>query len=109
MLEDVPRSDETKVVLVTLAETTPVLEAAELQADLVRAGITPWAWVVNNSIAAAGTESPLLRQRAHRETVEIRRVASEFATRYAVVPAQAAARVGVAALAALSGGRRAGR
>lgn len=37
MLEDVPRSDETKVVLVTLAETTPVLEAAELQADLVRA------------------------------------------------------------------------
>ena len=32
---------QTKVLLVTLAETTPVLEAANLQADLQRAGITP--------------------------------------------------------------------
>ncbi|MBL1076368.1 arsenical pump-driving ATPase [Nocardia sp. 2] len=95
--------DETKVVLVTLAETTPVLEAAELQADLARADITPWAWVVNNSVAAAGTESPLLRQRAQRETVEIQRVASEFATRFAVVPARAISPVGVPALAALTG------
>jgi arsenite-transporting ATPase len=35
------------------AETTPVLEAANLQQDLRRAGIEPWAWVVNNSLAAA--------------------------------------------------------
>jgi arsenite-transporting ATPase len=51
---------QTKVLMVTLAETTPVLEAANLQADLRRAGIEPWAWVVNNSIAArakAGTSS----------------------------------------------------
>ena len=34
---------QTKVLLVTLAETTPVLEAAILQADLRRAGIEPWA------------------------------------------------------------------
>src|SRR5574337_1400574 len=39
---------QTKVLIVTLAETTPVLEAANLQADLRRAGIEPWAWVVNN-------------------------------------------------------------
>src|ERR1035437_9450978 len=32
-------SQETKVILVTLAETTPVLEAAELQSDLERAQI----------------------------------------------------------------------
>lgn len=31
----------TKVLLVTLPETTPVLEAANLQADLKRAGIHP--------------------------------------------------------------------
>ena len=43
----------TKVLIVTLAETTPVLEAAQLQDDLRRAGIEPWAWVVNNCIAAA--------------------------------------------------------
>jgi|BarGraNGADG00312_2_1021985.scaffolds.fasta_scaffold39296_2 arsenite-transporting ATPase len=34
-------SQETKVILVTLAETTPVLEAAEMQADLERAQIHP--------------------------------------------------------------------
>jgi hypothetical protein len=45
---------QTKVLLVTLAETTPVLEAANLQADLRRAGIEPWAWIINNSVAAAG-------------------------------------------------------
>src|SRR5574343_1293487 len=43
---------QTKVLIATLAETTPVLEAANLQADLRRAGIEPWAWVVNNSVAA---------------------------------------------------------
>ncbi len=41
--------EKTKVIIVTLAETTPVLEAANLQQDLRRAGIEPWAWVVNNS------------------------------------------------------------
>src|SRR5690606_20361080 len=55
---------QTKVLLVTLAETTPVLEAADLQDDLLRAGITPWAWVINNSLVAATTTSPLLARRA---------------------------------------------
>ena len=55
---------QTKVLIVTLAETTPVLEAASLQADLRRAGIEPWAWIINTSIAAANAKSPLLRQRA---------------------------------------------
>ena len=52
---------QTKVLIVTLAETTPVLEAANLQDDLRRAGIEPWAWIVNNSVAAAHPHSPLLR------------------------------------------------
>ncbi len=45
---------QTKVLIITLPETTPVLEAEELQDDLARAGITPWAWVVNASLTAAG-------------------------------------------------------
>lgn len=77
---------QTKVLLVTLAETTPVLEAANLQADLRRAGIEPWAWVVNNSVAAAHPHAPLLRQRAHNELREIDAVASQHAQRFAVVP-----------------------
>ena len=77
---------QTKVMLVTMAETTPVLEAANLQADLRRAGIEPWAWIINNSVAAAETHSPLLRQRARNEVAEIDAVATRYAQRYAVVP-----------------------
>ena len=81
---------QTKVLLVTLAEKTPVLEAANLQADLKRAGIEPWAWVINNSVAASSLSapliSPLLRQRAHNELVEIDTVATRHARRHALVP-----------------------
>jgi arsenite-transporting ATPase len=77
---------QTKVLLVTLAETTPVLEAASLQEDLRRAEIEPWAWIVNNSVVAAQPHSPLLRQRARNELREVEAVATRYASRYAVVP-----------------------
>ncbi|MEE4463681.1 ArsA-related P-loop ATPase, partial [Azotobacter chroococcum] len=93
---------QTRVLLVTLAETTPVLEAANLQADLRRAGIEPWAWVINNSIAAARTDSPLLRQRARNELAEIEAVAHRHARRHAVVPLLAEEPIGVQRLLALS-------
>ena len=93
---------QTKVLLVTLAETTPVLEAANLQADLRRAGIEPWAWVVNNSLAASAAQSEWLRQRARNELREIDSVTSRHASRYAVVPLCAVEPVGVERLLALS-------
>lgn len=77
---------QTKILLVSLAETTPVLEAASLQADLRRAGIEPWAWIINNSIAATTVESPLLCQRANNELKDIEVVSTIHAQRYAVVP-----------------------
>lgn len=89
---------QTKVLIVTLAETTPVLEAANLQADLRRAGIEPWAWVVNSSVAATTVHSPLLRQRAANELREIEDVADKYAPRYAVVPLLREEPVGVARL-----------
>lgn len=79
-------ADYTRVLLVTLAETTPVLEAMALAQDLRRAGIEPWAWVVNNSLAAAGPTDPLLRSRAVEEVAQIRRVAEELTDRTFVVP-----------------------
>jgi len=79
---------QTKVLIVTLAETTPVLEAAGLQADLRRAGIEPWAWVINQSVAAASPTSPLLRRRALNERSLIADVATRHAVRYAVVALQ---------------------
>ena len=85
---------QTKVLIVTLAETTPVLEAAALQSDLRRAGIEPWAWIINTSVAAASVESPLLRQRAANELREIDAVARHHAASYAVVPLLAQEPVG---------------
>ena len=91
----------TKVLLITLAETTPVLEAAELQADLERAGIHPWAWIINNSVAAAAPTAPLLRRRAALELDHIDKVRTQLADRYAVIPLLATEPVGIPALEAL--------
>ena len=76
---------QTKVVLVTLAETTPVLEAQELQDDLERAGIHPWSWVINNSIAVAHPQAPFLRARAANEIEQITKVRM-LADRVALIP-----------------------
>jgi arsenite-transporting ATPase len=94
---------QTKVLLVTLAEKTPVLEAASLQSDLLRAGIEPWAWIINNSVAAARPKSPLLRQRARNELHEINTVVTRHARRYAVVPLLKEEPVGVDRLLELAG------
>src|SRR5690606_32279033 len=93
---------QTKVIIATLAETTPVLEAADLQDDLRRAGIEPWAWVINNSVAAAHPQSALLRRRAHNELQEIDAVAKKHARRHAVVPLLTEEPVGVKRLLALA-------
>ncbi|MCA1783102.1 MAG: arsenical pump-driving ATPase [Dermatophilaceae bacterium] len=88
----------TKVLIATLAEETPVLEATALQEDLRRAGIDSWAWVINNSVAAAETTHPLLRRRAGYEQAEIAKVLHEHATRCAVIPLLDHEPVGIAAL-----------
>lgn len=87
--------DKTKVIIVTLAETTPVLEAANLQNDLRRAGIAPWAWVVNNSLAAAIPSSPFLMTRASSELPLISDVEEQYATRIALTPLQSEEPVGI--------------
>ncbi len=81
----------------------PVLEAAGLQSELERARIHPWAWVINNSLAAAQPTSPLLRRRAAAEIAQITTVQKDYADRIAVVPLLAAEPVGIPALTALAG------
>lgn len=85
---------QTKILIVTLPETTPVLEAAHLQNDLQRADIEPWGWIINSSLAAASTRQPLLRKRALSEYDQIAKVRDELSKHYAVVPMQAAEPVG---------------
>ena len=92
----------TRVIVVTLAEATPVHEAERLQRDLARAGIKPFAWVVEQSLLASGTRDPLLSLRGDYEIPFIRRVADELAPRCALVPWLAVAPVGIAGLRQLS-------
>lgn len=93
---------QTKVLIVTLAETTPVLEAAHLQDDLRRAGIEPWAWIINHSVAASHPTSALLTRRAANERQAIARVATTHAHRLAVVPILRDEPIGAARLHALA-------
>lgn len=66
--------DFTRVVLVALPEPTPVHEAMKLRADLQRAGISAFGWVVNRSLSVAGVTEPLLAGKAAQETACLREV-----------------------------------
>jgi arsenite-transporting ATPase len=85
---------QTKMLIVTLPETTPVLEAAALQEDLRRAGIEPWAWVINASLAASAPTDPLLAARARAELAQIEKVERELAERTVLVHRMAEEPVG---------------
>ena len=71
----------TRVLLVTLPEATPVHEAAALQADLRRAGIEPFGWVVNQSFCCLYTEDSLLKRRAKNEIPYLREVSQKLASK----------------------------
>jgi arsenite-transporting ATPase len=87
----------TRVLLVTLPEATPVHEAERLQADLRRAGIEPFAWVVNQSISMVSTKDSLLLARGRREVSYIEEVRTHQG-RVALLPWSAEEPVGPEAL-----------
>lgn len=94
--------DYTRVILVSLAETTPVSEAAMLQEDLRRAKIEPYGWVINRTMAASGTQDPVLQSRLAGEQVQIDRIRRNLAKRAYILPFQAVPPVGIEALKRLS-------
>ncbi len=90
----------TRVLLVTLPEATPVHEGRALEADLERAGITPFAWVVNQSLTPVSIRDPVLAARRAAERAYLDEVAS-IARSVAVVPWVPEPPCGADALAAL--------
>ncbi len=92
----------TRVVLVTLPETTPVSEAAALQEDLRRAGVEPFGWVINKCLVGSGTHDPLLRMRLARERIQIARVQNGLAKRVFMIGWRSKPPIGVKELEALS-------
>ncbi len=68
----------TKVVLVALPEPTPVHEAQRLEADLRRAGIEPFGWIINRSLLVTGVSEPMLAGKAAKEAGPIQEVLDSF-------------------------------
>ncbi len=79
-------SDYAKLIIVTLPETTPITEAAKLQADLRRSGIEPYAWIANQSMAAANVTDPLLKQRAQAELPHLHQIQNVHANKLYTIP-----------------------
>jgi arsenite/tail-anchored protein-transporting ATPase len=93
----------TRILLVTLPEATPVHEAGRLQADLARAGIVPFAWVINQSFHVEGFRDPVLVERGRREVPFIQEVRDRLASRLAVIPWTPQPPVGASLLRELAG------
>lgn len=84
----------TRILIVTLPEATPVHEAARLQEDLRRAGIHPYAWVINQSFLATDTKDPVLAERGRQEARYFFEVRNTLADRVALIPWQIEAPIG---------------
>ncbi len=74
LLPRLRNENETAVMIVTLAETTPVYEALRLEEDLNRAEIHSKWWIINSSLYATQTTNPILKAKADLELEWIRKV-----------------------------------
>ncbi|MCL9770189.1 arsenical pump-driving ATPase [Flavobacterium sp. HXWNR69] len=76
-----------KIILVSLPETTPMREVGDLQNDLKRANIRPYAWLINQSLSMlSGISDPLLKSRANAEVEVIKTIKTEYADRTFGIP-----------------------
>jgi arsenite-transporting ATPase len=85
LLPKLRNQEETEVIIVTLAETTPVHEALRLQNDLNRAGIHSKWWVINSSFYAANTTNSVLKAKASNEVQWINKVDEISKGNFAVI------------------------
>jgi arsenite-transporting ATPase len=89
LLELLPRIKDgkyTKILLVTLPEATPTHEAKDLQEDLKRAGIKPYAWIINRSFALTNSSNNLLCQKALNEIKYIKEIKESLSSRRLIKP-----------------------
>lgn len=86
LLPQIRNSEETSVVIVTLPEATPVLEASRLQDDLRRADIHPKWWVINQSLYATKTTDPVIKTKSFAEKEWIQDVNENLAEKCALIP-----------------------
>lgn len=85
LLPKLRNEKETEVIIITLAETTPIYEAMRLQNDLKRAGIHSKWWVINSSFYAANTTNAILKAKASNEIKWINKVDEISGGNFAVI------------------------
>lgn len=85
LLPKLRNDEETEVIIVTLAEATPVYEAERLEADLKRAGINSKWWVINSSLYATDTTNEILKAKASNEIEWINKVNKISKGNFAVI------------------------
>ncbi|QNO17589.1 MULTISPECIES: arsenical pump-driving ATPase [Eubacteriales] len=85
LLPRLRNSDETEVIIVTLAEDTPVYEALRLEEDLKRAGIEAKWWVINSSFYRTGTTNQILSAKVSNEIEWINKVDEHSKGNFAVI------------------------
>lgn len=85
LLPKLRNEKDTEVIIVTLAETTPVHEALRLQDDLKRAGIHSKWWVINSSMYATNTTNNILKAKASNEIQWINKVNEISKGNFAVI------------------------
>ncbi|MBU3142672.1 arsenical pump-driving ATPase [Clostridium sp. CF012] len=86
LLPRLRNADETEVIIVTLAEATPIYEAMRLEEDLKRAKIATKWWIINSSLHATVTTNKLLSAKASNEIEWINKVDANAKGKFAVIP-----------------------
>jgi arsenite-transporting ATPase len=77
--------EETEVIIVALAEPTPIYEAMRLEEDLRRANIATKWWVINSSLYYTGTSNQLLSAKASNEIAWINKVDAHTNGNFALI------------------------
>ncbi len=85
LLPRLRNATETEVIIITLAEATPVYEALRLEEDLKRAGIATKWWVINASLYHTQTTNQLLAAKASNEIEWINKVDQHARGHFAVI------------------------
>lgn len=86
LLPRLKNSDETEVLIVTLAEPTPFYESVRLEEDLKRAGIYSKWWIINSSIAKTGSRNKTLEAKANSELEWINKVDKHTDGNFTIIP-----------------------
>lgn len=85
LLPKLRNHEDTEVLIVTLAEMTPVYEAERLETDLKRAGISANWWIINSSMYAANTTNTILKAKASNEIKWINHIGKHSDGNYALI------------------------